>query len=361
MKIKNIFIAVLVFETLCICKSYAEDQNNQVTPGGTVLFQTVFGRAGVLTKWSSNETYGTIQARINQEMAHKANADATGITSGYTDSASVFVTPVSALVNLPGGRSFIAFNASSTHSFERESLTYGDFSLGGISIEYMNMPTDNFAWGIGATFDAQNTDLNVSDGTVNSSNGGVRTDVLYKMNDHLAVSSRFAAMWGRTKTMVPIGFTDWKSEQDYTRLYWQTDLVGTLSHEDFSFINERWLVRPSLTTAIHRTERRGTIDNLGAPVEADVINYTMIGASVRIEKPVFRPGAWSPQFEVGVEHEVENTYGHYADENSYLTTKIGFGRRFGKSTYLNVSYSRADGFKGARRQQALTTVYSIAF
>ncbi|MBD9454277.1 MULTISPECIES: hypothetical protein [unclassified Rhizobium] len=96
-------------------------------------------------------------------------------------------------------------------------------------------------------------------------------------------------------------------------------------------------------------------------MEADTINYAMAGASLRIEKPVFHPGAWSPQFEVGIEHEFENTYGSYTGEENYLATKVGFGRRFGNSGYFNVAYSREDGFTGARHQQALTFIYSLTF
>ncbi len=365
MKLATALMTTLVGGCLATTAAYAGDADGQTNWGGpldgTALFQTVFGGSGLLNKWSSNETYGITQARVNLELSQNAMATATGITTGYKDSISQLVVPASALFGLADGRSFIAVSGSGLGERGHQDPTYGNVAIGSATIEYLHMPTDNFAWGIGASYEGVDTDLKANNATVNSYLGGLRADLLYKANDHFAVTSRVMALSGYANTMVPLGFIDLKNKQDFTRLYWQTDFVGTYSHKDFNFVGDGWLVHPTVTTVFQKTNRHDTVDNLGEAVDGDVINYAVAGASVRIEKPVFRPGAWSPQFEAGVEHEFENTYGSYTGEKNYLATKIGFGRHFGKSGYFNASYGREDGFTGTRRQQTLTLVYSLTF
>lgn len=365
MQKKTAFFAALLGSISMAAAAFAGDADTPElgsdTLSGVPLFQRTFGGAGLLTKWSSNETYGITQARINLELSQHSMASATGVSTGYSDSISQLVTPVSLLYGLPDGRSFIALSGSTTSERGQKNLTYGDVELGSTTLEYINMPTDNLAWGIGATFEIVDTNLNANNATVNSYLGGLRVDLLYKPDDHFGVASRVVGLAGHADTMVPLSFADVTTSQDFKRFYWQTDFVATISHDDFAFIGEGWLIHPTLSTVLQRTNRQDTTNSLGSPVAGDSISYSMAGASVRVEKPVFRPGAWSPQFELGVEHEFTNTYGHYTGEENYLATKIGFGRRIGKSAYLNIAYSREDGFTGARRQQAATVIYSLSF
>ncbi|HEY0276417.1 MAG TPA: hypothetical protein VGC31_10185 [Paenirhodobacter sp.] len=361
MRLIKTLMAVAFGSTILAGTAQAEDGSWGGPLTGVALFQKTFGGAGLLTKWSSNETYGITQARINLELSQYSMAAATGVSTGYRDDLNQVILPLSVLYGLPDGRSFLAVSGVMTSEHGRKNPTYGDVSIGSATVEYLHMPTDNLAWGIGVTAEAIDTDLNANSATVNSYLAGLRADILYKANEHFAIASRVVALNGRAKTMVPLGFAELKSDQDFTRLYWQTDFVGTFSNKDFGFIGDGWLVHPTVTTVLQRTQRQNTTNSLGAAVIPDTINYALVGASVRVEKPVFGPGAWSPQFELGLEHEFDNTYGDLTGEENYVATKIGFGRRFGSSSFVNLAYGREDGFKGKRRQQALTVVYSMTF
>ncbi|WP_029004910.1 autotransporter domain-containing protein [Azorhizobium doebereinerae] len=327
----------------------------------TVNFQRAFGPAGLLTIWSSNELFGVTQTRINNELAHYVASETTGITTGYRDNVTTYQIPISALIGLSDGHSMLYFDLSLNASRSSKNLTYSTGTIGALTAEYLNMPTSNLAWGIGAMVQTVDTNLKQNDGSVDAPSGGIRADLLYKISDNWAVSNRIVALWGDAETNIPLPFGTLRNDPNTSMVYWQGDFVGTFSNKDFGVITPGWLVHPRLGIVAERSTQNESRNSFGAISDRITIDYSSMLATVRIERPSYGTSAWVPQLEVGVQHEFPNSYSSYAGENDYIYSSLGLGIRLNKPTFLNFNYVRYDGFDGNVRNQVFKTIWAMTF
>ncbi|RWR32438.1 hypothetical protein D2T31_00160 [Sinirhodobacter populi] len=328
---------------------------------GVAAFQRVFGAAGLLTIWSANDTFGSTQSRINGGLSHYATAAAGGPQTGYRDKVSTLLTPISGLTAIGDGRSFLYAGLSMQSATSSKNITYSDSSVALLTLSYLRMPTDNLVWGIGLLGQSAHTDMKNNDGRINAGNLGLRGDLLYKFNEHWAVVNRFVYLNGNSDTKIPTPVGYVREDRDTSLLYYQGDLVGTFTDKDLGFLSPGWVLHPTLGVVTEQLTRDGATNNRGVTSQKQDVDYTAVSAILRLEKPVFAPGAWSPQVEIGLKHELHNSLGSYSDEDSYLYSLIGVGRRLSANGYFNAAYSRDDGFNGNRRTQTFKLIYSMSF
>lgn len=342
-------------------QAVAQDTRPGGAPRGVAAFQRSFGAAGLLTAWGQDDTYGATQSRINNAFSHEARAEATGIATGYEDDISTLLVPVSLLQGLPDGRSMIYSKFTFNANRGDENPTYSDGTLPTILVSYLNMPRNDLAWGIGVIAQRADTDMKHNGGTIKATSAGLRGDLLYIMSDHWAMSHRVVATWGSATTEIPTPVGTVSEDRDSSLLYWQGDLVGTFTDSDIPALGQGWVLHPRLTLAAQQITRDEATNSRGATVPEEDVDYGMIQAVARIEKPTFRPGDWSPQFELGLKHEFENSVGEYMDEENYLYTQIAIGTRLKNGAFFNAAYTRDDGFNGNRRTQTFKLIYSMSF
>ncbi|MBD9527487.1 autotransporter domain-containing protein [Paracoccus sp. PAR01] len=330
-------------------------------PSGMATFQRKFSAAGLLSIWGVDDTFGATQSRINNGLSQQAKAEATGITTGYEDDISTLLVPVSVLQGLPDGQSFIYSKFTFNANRGAENPTYSEGTLPSILVSYLNMPSDNLVWGIGVLGQRADSDMKHNGGEISSTSAGFRGDLMYIMNDHWAMAHRVVALWGDSTTDIPTPFGTVSEDRDSSLLYWQGDLVGTFTDADLPQLGKGWVLHPRLGIVAQETIRDEATNNKGGHSPEEDLDYGMVQAVARLEKPVFKPGEWSPQFELGVKHEYENSVGSYTDEDDYLYSQIAFGRKFQNGAFLNAAYTRDDGFNGNRRTQTFKLIYSMSF
>lgn len=333
----------------------------QGAPTGIARFQRAFGGAGLLTVWSSYDLFGAVQSRVNGGLSHYASANAGGPATGYRDSVSTLLVPLSAMKSLSDGKSFLNFNLTTSLSNSKPNLAYSKGDNERLTISYLRMPTGNFAWSLGLIVQGANTDLRHNGGNIDADTAGIRGDLLYVFGPHWAATTRLIALKGETTTDIPTPVGTVSETRDTSQIYWQSDLVGTFTDRDWNALGDGWVAHPSLYLVTQNLTRDATTNSRGADVAEHKARYGAVGVNMRIEKPVFAPGAWSPQFELGLRHEYENTTGSYSDEPNYVTSLAGLGRRIGKGGFFNLAYAREDGFHGNRRSQTFKAIYSMNF
>ncbi|WP_330629370.1 hypothetical protein [Thioclava sp. FTW29] len=326
----------------------------------TSRFQRSFGHAGLLTIWSSNEIFGITQDKINNGMLHFNQAENSGVLSGYRDNISTAEVPISALVGI-SDHAMVYTNLSLNGFSASPDLAYASGGIGTLTVEYLNMPSDNLTWGIGAIAQYAHTNLKQNDGKINNPWGGIRGDLLYKMNDHWALANRFVAQWGNARSEIPLGFATLTDRQHTALTYWQSDLVGTYSDAEIGFLPAGWLMHPRLGFAIEELTNSSSINSLGTKVDKQKIHYSEGMATLRFEKPVYGPGAWSPQLEFGLKHEFVNSFDSYSNEQNFYYSSVGLGRQIGKDLFFNLAYVRYDGFRGNVRNQTFKAIFSYTF
>ncbi|MDS9469907.1 autotransporter domain-containing protein [Paracoccus sp. MBLB3053] len=359
MNIKAFACGALLLAT-ATSQAFAQDHRGG-PPKGVGAFQKNFGAAGLLTVWGQDDTYGGVQSRINNGFSHEAKAEATGVMSGYEDDISTLLLPISLLQGLPDGQSLIYSKLTLNANRGAENPTYSEGTLPSILVSYLNMPSDNLAWGIGVVAQQADTEMKHNGGNIDSTSAGLRGDLLYVMNDNWAMAHRVIASWGDATTEIPTPVGTISEDRSSSLFYYQGDLVGTYTDRDMSALGDGWVFHPRLGVVAQHITRDEATNSRGATVSEAQIDYGMVQAIARIEKPTFKPGDWSPQFELGMKHEFENSVGEYMDEENYLYSQIALGTKLENGAYFNAAYTRDDGFNGNRRTQTFKLIYSMSF
>ena len=346
-------------------------------PGGMPPFESLppqvqlafnLGSAGLLAKMNSYENFNTVQGRIALSRAQIEFSHASGLTSGYKDSANVAVLPFDVMYTLPGsqGRSFIRFNGFA-NSVDGASghLTEVDSSVQRLDVSYMHSPNLNTLWGIGVYAENVDVDLRHVNGTIGAEGWGIRADYVQKFNDHWGIAARADYLFGNASTEVPIapGVT-YALDQDDTRLYLQADLVGTYTNRDATWIPQGWVFHPTVSAVYQRTEFDEATNSFGQTVSGtvgDSDEYGWIGASARFENTDFRPGKLAPYFEIGLQQEYANDLNGMLDDPTIIHSIAGVSMNLGHGGRLDVEYGRHDGLKGKRRDQSLAVHIGYVF
>ncbi|CUH82184.1 hypothetical protein [Tropicibacter naphthalenivorans] len=146
------------------------------------------------------------------------------------------------------------------------------------------------------------------------------------------------------------------------RFYFQTELVGTYTAEQMPGLGA-WVFHPVLGMNFQRNFIEATADSFGvvsSGVVGDTEDYGTIWAVANFEKEV-PPGAWSPSFKIGLEHEYANDLDAYVQEQNYAIVGLGLSRMDQRGNRIDLSYTRHHGLTGKRHNQALVAAVTVNF
>ncbi|MEN5249595.1 autotransporter outer membrane beta-barrel domain-containing protein [Brucella pseudintermedia] len=335
------------------------------TDGEMVIIN--LGQAGLIAEMNSYEDFGTVQSRIGQSRAQIEAFRATGISTGYKDSANVAVVPFDFFYEIPGGvaTSFVKFGGVANFNRGNENQTELYARTGRFEVEYLVAPSKDTLFGIGAIVEKTKVDMRHNDGTIEDLGYGIRGDFVQKFDDHWGVAGRAEYLWSKGETRIPLGGgMHYGYDQDWGRFYTQASLVGSFTKDTLSFVPEGWVFHPSIGTIYQNNRFNDVRDTFGGVVNGTVGRhdaYATVSANVRLESMDLRPGNLAPYVEVGLEQEVKNDLNLIVDDPTSLHTVIGASLNIGGGTILHLEYGRHDGLKGERRDQALTLHLGMIF
>lgn len=329
-----------------------------LSPGEAVIYN--LAQAGLMYEFNSYEDYGTVQARIGQGRAEIEQARATGVTSGYKDAGNVAVLPVDVFYTLPGegSSSFIKVGGFGNLNRRDKNQTQPYSRAGRIELEYLHAPSNDTLLGIGVFTEAQDVDLLHNDGTTNDHGYGIRGDVVRKFNPYWGMAARAEYFWANGDTRVPLGNgIEYGYDQKWSRVYSQVSLVGSFNHQALSFLPQAWVFHPTLRAAYQGDHFKDVRDSFGQTVNGTVGPndvYAMITATARFENADLRPGNLAPMVEIGINQDVKNDLNQIVDDPTSIHSSVGVSLNFGGGALMNLVYTRNDGLKGERRDQAVT-------
>ncbi|HFZ8995364.1 TPA: hypothetical protein ACIPUI_002508 [Citrobacter freundii] len=356
----NFVVGVAAFLTLTSIQAVCAQERAAPPPSPGEMIIYNLAQAGLMYEFNSYEDYGTVQARIGQARAEIEAARATGIDSGYKDSANVGVLPVDLFYSLPGtgSNSFIKVGGFGNWNYRDKNQTQVYSRAGRIELEFLNAPTPDTLLGIGFFTEKQVVDFIHNDGYTEDLGYGVRGDFVQKINQYWGIAARAEYFWADGKTRVPLGGgLKYGYDQDWQRVYSQLSLVGSFDQRALNFLPQTWVFHPTLRAAYQGNHYKDVRDNFGQTVNGTVgpnDAYSMITATARFEDVDLRPGNIAPMFEIGVNQEIKNDLNVIVDDPTSIHTSLGASANLGGGAMINVAYTRNDGLKGERRDQALT-------
>lgn len=362
----NTLLAVIVLMIINSKGAYAEGAGMPPLSQGEAIIYNL-AQAGLMYEFNSYEDYGTVQARIGQARAEIEDSRATGRTSGYKDSANVGVLPVDLFYSLPGDSShgFLKLGGFANVNYRDKNQTQVYSRAGRIELEYLNAPSQDTLLGIGVFTEKQIINFIHNDGQTRDLGYGVRGDIVQKFNAWWGLAARAEYFWADGETHIPLGGgMKYGYDQDWNRVYAQLSLVGTFTRQSLGFLPQGWAFHPTLKVAYqdnHYNDVEDTFGNTVNGTEGPNDAYAMITANARFEDTDLRPGNIAPMLELGVNQEVKNDLNTVVKDPTSLHTSIGASVNFGHGAMMNVAYSRNDGLKGERRDQALTLHFGLLY
>lgn len=363
----NFVIGIVVISTLTNLHMAVAQQRKMAQPSEGEMIIYNLAQAGLMYEFNSYEDYGTVQARIGQARAEIEAARATGIYSGYKDSANVGVLPADLFYTLPGegSNSFIKIGGFGNWNYRDKNQTQVYSRAGRIELEYLNAPTHDTLLGIGVFTEKQVVDFIHNDGYTEDLGYGIRGDFVQKFNQYWGMAVRAEYFWADGKTRVPLGGgIRYGYDQDWNRVYSQLSLVGSFTQQSLNFLPQSWVFHPTLRAAYQGNHYNDVQDTFGQTVNGTVgpnDAYTMITATARFENADLRPGNIAPMVEIGVNQEIKNDLNEVVDDPTSIHSSLGASLNFGGGALMNVAYSRNDGLKGERRDQALTIHFGFVY
>lgn len=361
-----VLVAVAFLMLTNIQKVFAEERGRPSLSQGEMIIYNL-AQAGLMYEFNSYEDYGTVQARIGQARAEIEASRATGITTGYKDSANVGVLPVDLFYTLPGdgSSSFIKAGGFGNWNYRDKNQTQVYSRAGRFELEYLNAPSNGTLLGIGAFTEKQIVDFIHNDGSTNDLGYGIRGDFVQIFNQYWGMAARAEYFWATGETRVPIGGgLRYGYDQDWNRVYSQVSLVGSFNHEALSALPESWVFHPTLRASYQGNHFNDVQDTFGNTVNGTVgpnDAYAMITATARFEDTDLRPGNVAPMLELGVNQEVKNDLDLVVKDPTSIHSSVGASVNFGSGAMMNVAYTRNDGLKGERRDQALTLHFGFLY
>ncbi len=324
------------------------------------------GAAGLLAEFGSYDTYGTVQERLGQSRAQIAWAAIPGNpTSGYEDAADVLVVPVDLAVPLGSEHSFLRVGGVAMYNRGRENITWVDIDTRRAELQYLYIPTPDTILAIGGTVENADIAMGHSPGHIASDGLGLRADIVHKFSPRWGIAVRGELIAAEAETRLTLrNALRYGYDQDYRRLYLQTCLVGTFTHDSLRWVPQGWVFRPNFTALFERNSFADALDTFGRTVRGTVgssDSYATLSACGRLERASFRPWHPAPFLEVGLEHEIRNDLDALLDEPTILRTAIGASLNLTHGARIDVEYSRHDGLEGLRRDQSLTVHLGFLF
>jgi hypothetical protein len=326
------------------------------------------GSSGLLTEFCNYETFGTIQARIGQSRAQIELSRIPGApATGYRDTANVGVLPFDLINTFPGAgdKSFLKLGGVINLRRGDRSATWLDSDTYHVELQYLHVPTPDTLLALGVIKEDCRVDLRHNGGTIRSSGMGLRADVIHKVSPHWGLVARADYLGSESRNRIPLGGgAVYAFEQDSDRIYLQADLVGTATRETLRWVPAGWVFHPSVGTVWQHNSFNDATDSFGGIVGGTVgrsDDYALVAASVTFASTDFRPGRFAPYFEIGLEHEVRNDLNAMLDDPANARMVIGVSVNLGYGARLDIEYGRHDGFKGLRRDQAITVHLGMLF
>ncbi|MTH79595.1 autotransporter outer membrane beta-barrel domain-containing protein [Paracoccus aestuariivivens] len=349
---------------LCANAASAEGLPQGFTPPPGVMAQINLGEAGLLPSFYSNEVFGTVQGRIGQARATYGAASVPGAPqTGYEDSSSALVMPMTALQALPDGKSFIRYTLAATLGNGKPNPVELDGRFTRLDVQYLTFPDADTMYAFGAVLGRSTVDV-VGSGTVEKHEFGLRGDMLRKFNANWGIAARAEYVLGDQDKSIRIapGIT-LDHKQDDNRFYTQAELIGTYRSDETALAPEGWVLRPILGAQFQRNFLEETRNSFGALVsgpEGDTEDYGTVWAKIGLQKAA-APGQWSPMASIGLEHEWTNTLDKYVDDPDFVVASLGASMVTKSGAGIVANYTRHEGLNGKRANDCMTFSLNVPF
>lgn len=365
MKIKNIMLSnhTIAITTVILASShaYAADQasNANQQPPLSVQAEMNLGQAGLMSAFTENDQYGTVQWRIGQGRNTVGSAQSSPTKLKYKDATSDTVVPLAIQHMLPDGKSALRLSVNGTFSNGADNTVQLDGNIWRADAQYLLFPNVNTLLSFGVFGSRTDMDL-VGVGSFDRKGGGLRFDALHKFSEHWGTSFRGEYSWGNSTLITAAGpFTNTHTQGD-DHLYLQSELVGQFHKSDLNILPKDWTFHPVLGLQLQRDFLERTTDSLGS-YEAGVVgsteDYGTLWGHLRFEKNA-PPSTWTPNVIVGLEHEYVNDLDEYTSEPTYGVFGGGISMTQRSGTRYELAYLRHQGFKSVRSNQSLVLIGS---
>lgn len=318
------------------------------------------GNAGLLTELSSIENMSVTQGRLGSSRSQVEFARASGLTTGYKDSTDVFVLPLDAFYALPNKQGKALVRAAAVYGnydAEKGDLTEVDTELTRAELQYFVSPNIDTLLGAGLYYESSSAEMKHLNGTLDRAGFGLRADALYKFSPTWGVAARLDYNIASSDTSIPVGpGTTLSYDLDDTRLYLQTDFVGTYGQQHLSFLPEKWVLRPSIGALYQLTDYDSTTSSLGSTVTGtagDSEEYAMATVSLRLQSNAFGYKVIAPYAEIGYEQELKNDVNDFLDDGDIVHLDIGAAMNISRSTRVDLIYTQHEGSEDLRSDRAI--------
>jgi hypothetical protein len=327
-----------------------------------VQAQMNLGQAGLMSSFSSGDTFGGVQWRIGQARTTIGKAKSSSSSAEYKDGTSDAVIPLTVQHALSDGKSLVRLNVTGTLSNGGDNEVQLEGDIGRVDAQYIRFLDVNTMLSFGVF--GESTDLDIVDaGTIKRHGAGLRFDMLSKFSDHWGAALRTEYSWGEQELKVAAGPFIRTHKPGDDHFYLQSELVGTYHNNDFSQIPEGWALHPVLGMQFQRNFLEKTADSFGVVSSGEVgdtENYGTVWGHFRFEKET-SPGSWTPNMVIGMEQEYVNDLDEYVDEPTYAVFGGGVSIMERSGNRYELSYLRHQGLKGNRSNEAvvLTATWNL--
>ncbi|MDQ0455667.1 hypothetical protein [Rhizobium paknamense] len=322
------------------------------------------GQAGLLRSYFDSDQFGSVQWRVGQGRNTVSDAAASGRPkSDYKDGTTDTIVPTNFLFMLPDQESMIRLGLRGTFSNGANYPVELDGGTGRLDLQYLRFLNPQTMVAIGGLYEQTYLDIEGA-GSVKRFAGGVRGDVLSEFSTHWGIAARAEYSWGQTDLSIAAGpGVTMRHNQGDDHLYTQAELIGQYRHDDIALVPEGWVFHPVLGIQFERSFLEATANNFGV-VSSGVVgpreDYGTAWAHLRLEKET-APGHWSPNVLVGFEREYVNDLDSVVYEPNYAVFGAGASIMFGKGQRFEISYTRHEGLRGERWNQALVGTLTMNF
>ena len=327
--------------------SGGSDASQRRGPPPAVVTQRNLGQSGILTSFYSGREYGLLRARGGEDNARVGTAGASGIEDGYEHEAKGLIVTFTGRKLLSGGASYLTFGAGINNKYEAPNQTDFDTSIPSVSVGYQNFANPNAAYAAQLIYAERSTD----GGVVTSDRDTVelRLDYARKLSDSWGVTGRFHGTAGDLIVTTPGGTTT----EPETTAYTQLELVGNFGGNGAGFVPEGWKLHPYLGVSFDTN----TVETSAGDETNDTGAVWAKGTLVKSA----RPGTWSPNVTLGIEHVYLRDKGDFIDEDTFVALGAGASRMDKMGNVLNFVVETRQGVNGNRSNTAFVTTYTYNF
>ena len=328
----------------------------------SIQAQMNLGQAGLMSSFSSGDTFGGVQWRIGQARTTIGKAKSSSSSADYKDDTSDIVAPLTVQHALSDGRSLLRLNVTGTLSNGGDNEVQLEGNIGRMDAQYIRFLDVNTMLSFGVF--GEQTDLDIVDaGTIKRHGAGLRFDVINKFSDHWGATLRTEYSWGKQELKVAAGPFIRTHKPGDDHFYLQSELVGNYHNNDFDKIPEGWVLHPVLGMQFQRNFLEATADSFGTVSSGEVgstENYGTVWGHLRFEKEA-RPNTLSPSVVIGIEQEYVNDLDEYVDEPTYAVFGGGISIMQQSGNRYELSYLRHQGLKQNRSNEAvvLTATWNL--